>query len=381
MDQASAEKAPYLPASRASATELARAADAAERSPYALALDDWPDIGLLLNTERQIVWVNGAAIAAFGGAHAEAYLGMRLGEAFGCAHANDGIGGCGTGDFCRFCGTALAIASSIAEGEGMERVTIKLSDEKPLEAIDLLVWTKRLIQEGIVLFLLQARDVSADNRREALERIFYHDILNTASGVKTLLELMEVKEGTDSAGYLDLARSASDQLVGEILSQRALKAAEDESLAVEVSEFDGASVLEGTRDFFRYYLHGRKLSLAMVGRESFPLRSDPVLLKRALANAVKNALEASAPGDEVRISCFREGDRGIYEVWNRAVMGEEARRRVFHRSFTTKGKGRGLGTYGMKLIVERYLGGEVSFSSTEGAGTTFRISLPLGIGP
>ena len=41
------------------------------------------------------------------------------------------------------------------------------------------------------------------------------------------------------------------------------------------------------------------------------------------------------------------------------------------------GAGRGIGTYSIRLLGERYLGGRVSFDSTPEAGTTFRIHLPL----
>ena len=48
----------------------------------------------------------------------------------------------------------------------------------------------------------------------------------------------------------------------------------------------------------------------------------------------------------------------------------------FQRSFSTKSSGRGLGTYIMKLLSERYLDGKVSFASTEDDGTTFYASFP-----
>ncbi|MBK8046925.1 MAG: hypothetical protein IPK16_07250 [Anaerolineales bacterium] len=49
---------------------------------------------------------------------------------------------------------------------------------------------------------------------------------------------------------------------------------------------------------------------------------------------------------------------------------------VFQRSFSTKGNGRGLGTYSMKLLTERYLQGEVGFVSTPESGTTFFARFP-----
>ncbi len=52
-------------------------------------------------------------------------------------------------------------------------------------------------------------------------------------------------------------------------------------------------------------------------------------------------------------------DAEMIEFWvhNHAVMPESVQRQVFQRSFTTKGRGRGLGTYSVKLLTERYLEG------------------------
>ena len=61
---------------------------------------------------------------------------------------------------------------------------------------------------------------------------------------------------------------------------------------------------------------------------------------------------------------------------NRGVMPPEVQRQVFKRSFSTKGAGRGLGTYSMRLLTERYLCGEVSFTSHPTAGTTFVAVIP-----
>jgi len=55
----------------------------------------------------------------------------------------------------------------------------------------------------------------------------------------------------------------------------------------------------------------------------------------------------------------------------------ETQLQVFNRSFSTKGKNRGLGTYGAKLLTERYMGGKISFASHEGEGTTFFLWLPF----
>jgi signal transduction histidine kinase len=106
------------------------------------------------------------------------------------------------------------------------------------------------------------------------------------------------------------------------------------------------------------------------------IRVDAVLLRRILVNMVKNAVEASGRGDDIRIG-FKDETGGLtIWVWNPAVMGEETKRRVFERSYSTKGRGRGLGTYGMRLSAERYLGGTIRFQSAHGEGTRFELWLP-----
>ncbi len=59
-------------------------------------------------------------------------------------------------------------------------------------------------------------------------------------------------------------------------------------------------------------------------------------------------------------------------------MPEAVQLQLFQRSFTTKGLGRGIGTYSIRLLTERYLGGKVSFTSTPAAGTRFELSFPKG---
>jgi signal transduction histidine kinase len=119
--------------------------------------------------------------------------------------------------------------------------------------------------------------------------------------------------------------------------------------------------------------------------------SDPALLLRVLVNMVRNAFEATEPGGKVSVACnrvVREGARGEtngheggarFTVRNEGVIPPMVQEHIFQRSFSTKSQyGRGLGTYSMKLLGERYLGGKVSFVSNAECGTVFSIELPPG---
>ena len=92
---------------------------------------------------------------------------------------------------------------------------------------------------------------------------------------------------------------------------------------------------------------------------------------------VKNGIEGSIPGERVTMGCGAEGELVAFWVQNPTYMPEKVRLQVFNRSFSTKGTNRGLGTYSMKFLTERYLGGDISFTSSEEAGTTFTARYPL----
>ena len=102
-----------------------------------------------------------------------------------------------------------------------------------------------------------------------------------------------------------------------------------------------------------------------------------------LANLVSNAIDACQLSDAVRqyvirISSREEGGTIVYEVAdNGQGMDYEISRHVFSKFFSTKGsdRGTGLGLLTTKKIVHQH-GGEISFTSREGAGSTFRIELP-----
>lgn len=69
----------------------------------------------------------------------------------------------------------------------------------------------------------------------------------------------------------------------------------------------------------------------------------------------------------------------IIKVFNSEVMSDEVKAQIFQRSFSTKGKGRGLGTYSVKLLTEEYLKGKITFISEKDFGTEFTLILPRDI--
>ena len=244
------------------------------------------------------------------------------------------------------------------------------------DSLDLLVWTKPFDLDDSRFILFSAQDISAQKHRQAMEHVFFHDILNTATTLKSLTNLIDGSACSDPT-FLDLADETVDRLVEEIASQRALKAAEDGDLNVSAIPVRADEILDAALRPFLHFFQEKSVKLNRAApSEDCTVITDPVLARRVVANIVKNALEATAKGGAVEAGCRSEQNTVDIWVHNAAVLSEEARRRIFQRSFSTKGPGRGIGAYGMKLIAERYLGGGIDFDSQEKGGTEFRLRLP-----
>lgn len=115
--------------------------------------------------------------------------------------------------------------------------------------------------------------------------------------------------------------------------------------------------------------------------EEAPLDRDAI--HTCLSNLVSNAIDACMVADQSRefvvtLSSREEDDVLIYEVTDNGLgMDYEISKKVFSKFFTTKGsdRGTGLGLLTTKRMVHQH-GGHISFTSTEGEGSTFRIELP-----
>ena len=94
-----------------------------------------------------------------------------------------------------------------------------------------------------------------------------------------------------------------------------------------------------------------------------------------LINLVKNALEATPENGTVILGVENLHKMIRFRVKNEGVIPRDIQLQLFQRSFTTRGIGRGLGTYSIKLLTENYLKGYVSFISNEAEGTIFRVDL------
>lgn len=375
----------FASAGRAGEDTLARQSAYFASSPVFVQFMDYiPDLVLVVNSERQIVYANKASLGAGAAAGHEQFLGFRPGEFFGCIHGEEMGAGCGTSRFCSCCGAVRAILESQAGRSAVEECRITLSQEHGERAVELRIWATPIEFEGERFTFFVAHDIQDEKRREALERIFLHDVNNTAMTLQALSLLLNARsllasspKPTPQPDHVRQIRALADQLLDQLDSHRQLVAAESGQLQLRVAPVRSLELLEDIAQLHRSdVLQGRRIWIADDSCDVF-FQSDKRLLSRVLRHMVKNGLEGSAEGDTVTLGCRLDDDRVQFWVQNRTYMPENVRLQIFVRSFSTKGAGRGLGTYTMKLLSERYLGGRLAFTSTEVEGTTFYASYPV----
>jgi signal transduction histidine kinase len=366
----------FLPAKRLPQAAVERIAADIAHSPSALTLAAIPLAVVIVNDTRQIVYANARFASLALQADPAAVIGQRIGEALGCEHVEDNPGGCGTTRFCQYCGAAQAIVKSLEGGQGTQECSINRVSPTTLEALNLQVWAMPIAIEGHELVLNSILDIAHEKALRGFERIFFHDIINAVTGIKGISDLLSLELPGKYVSELELLRRSIDDLQDVVDTQR-------DFLAVEAKEYQQSFTRLYTLDILNYlsvycqsFNHGGKRRLEIAPQAAAALfSSDLRLVQRIMVNMIKNALEASSPGDTVTLGA--DAAPGEVRLWvqNLQFMPEEVQMHLFEKGFSTKGEGRGLGAYSMRLFARQCLHGDIAFTSSPEDGTRFNLVL------
>ncbi len=335
-----------------------------------------PNMVVILNSNRQIVAANRRFLNVVGANVAEV-VEKRPGEAVNCIRAKEGPDGCGSGAYCMTCGAVNALLDcGKSNAEVVSECRILAQTPTEVVPLDLRVTASPLEVEKEVFILAAIEDISHEKRVAVLQRMFFHDVLNTAGCIQGYADYL-VSNSTLDQEVCQRLSSLSGQLVDELQSQRDLLHAESGQLKTQPLPLNANQVLEELRNQYLKHAVAENRSISIGQTWEGAIITDRQLLNRVLGNMLKNALEATSPGRTVTLSCIDSGETVTFTVNNPQVMPKDVQLQVFQRSFSTKGEaGRGIGTYSMKLFGERYLGGTVGFVSRLPEGTTFQLVLP-----
>ena len=332
---------------------------------------------MVVNSYRQIVFSNQAFLKTFGVDNLSNFLAKRPGEAMGCIYSGVGENGCGTSKHCRECGAVRALMESILKKvPASHDCQLLLKGEFGTAAKDLRVFVSPWDAGNETYYVVTLMDVEDENRRIILERIFFHDILNAAGGASGLVDMLFDEVSEEAKETVQTIKMSLFGLVEEIQKQKQLLSMERNEFTVANITLHGLEIVKAVASEF--LLHPKAVDRHIDVDESsvdIVVQADFVLLRRVIINMLLNALEATPAGGTVSLGLKSENGAAFFWVRNSAVMPDSVKLQVFKRSFSTKGQGRGLGTYSIKLLTENYLKGEVGFTSSEPEGTMFWVKL------
>jgi signal transduction histidine kinase len=207
-------------------------------------------------------------------------------------------------------------------GSSTHECRIRTDREEDGGALDLEVQATYFSVEDTNLVMVAMRDISSRKRRDVLERTFFHDVLNTATGLQAVAELLSYgDEDPDIEDeYRQDLRRLSTQIADEIKGQRQLLAAETGELELNVAPVAVPEIIEAVAEMYRHHSVARERHLVIADCPEIEIETDATLVRRVLGNLVKNAFEAIVVGQSVTISAEETGGKVLFKVHNPGVI-------------------------------------------------------------
>lgn len=211
-----------------------------------------------------------------------------------------------------------------------------------------------------------------------------HEIRNPLSAIHQSLFLLQME--LDDAGFTSEMPIIGEQL--DIIEMELNHSNEVitrmlESTRVKSKIMSRVDIGEAIQQAENQVWIGKEAKLEIrINPQPFYVWGDPVNFRQVFANLLDNSKVALAEIEhpEVTICCDYDADKSlaIMEISdNGCGIPEDIKEMVWETLFTTSETGTGLGLCICREIIEEKYGGEMSFTSEVGKGTTFRMELPV----
>jgi signal transduction histidine kinase len=215
-----------------------------------------------------------------------------------------------------------------------------------------------------------------------------HQLRTSLSALKWILKMFLDKDlgaiTPEQESFLEKAYTSNERMIALVNDLLVLNKSEDITIPYSMKRFPIVDLIEQTIFEFSGESHKKQIELTLLKQDGiYPhVYADESMLRVVFQNLIENALKYSNPHDKVFISLSAE-DMKIYTSVRDTGIGipKNAQAQIFTKFFRAENAiskesiGSGLGLFTTKQIVERH-GGTLSFTTEEGVGTTFSVSLP-----
>lgn len=229
----------------------------------------------------------------------------------------------------------------------------------------------------------------ADRAKSDFVRMVTHELRSPLSAVQSMLRLLELGyTGPMTDKQQDLivrSQRRIDFLLTLVKDLLDLAAGKMEQFQGEKKEVVLNEIITKVTDLMRASAEEKdQVYKVEVSDEPLVITGIENGLERVFMNLVSNAIKYTPDGGTVTVKAWGVDDRIEIEVSDTGIgIPEEAKPRIFSEFYRAKNartlsmQGTGLGLAITKDVVEQH-GGQISFKSAVGEGTTFYITLPKG---
>ncbi|HLH09416.1 MAG TPA: HAMP domain-containing sensor histidine kinase [Terriglobales bacterium] len=257
--------------------------------------------------------------------------------------------------------------------------------------------TNFIILGGLSLLLigglvLTYRSVS---KEMALAKLKSDFVSNVSHELRTPLSLIRLYAETLEMGrmvspdkyqeYYQIIRKESERLtalINNILDFSRIEAGRKE---YDFRETDISELVRNTLESYRYQIEQQGFAFQENIEPVPPMRVDREAIARSLVNLVNNALKYSQDRKFIGVNLYRNNGSVKLEVVDHGIgIPSQEQDKIFEKFYRVgdplvhNTKGSGLGLSLVRHIVKAH-GGDVSVDSTPGEGSTFTITLPVGV--
>lgn len=252
-----------------------------------------------------------------------------------------------------------------------------------------------LLEDGKVLGAVAVmQDVTEERRVDYIKSEFIslasHQLRTPLSTFQWYLELFSTDETAkeftniqkDSIREMERASKRMTDLIETLLHAARL---EGGVISPKIQKVEIVGFLNDIASEFRSIAKDAQIPCSIsIPQEPLEIETDPILLHVVLQNLFSNAVKYTKEGGKVSITLEKNKEAITISVKDTGMgIPKDEQPRIFERLFrarnvqTVDTGGSGLGLYISKMVAEN-MGGELSFVSEEGKGTTFTLALPVG---
>jgi two-component system sensor histidine kinase AtoS len=200
----------------------------------------------------------------------------------------------------------------------------------------------------------------------------FNNVLNTITQATALLQTRpeQTEEQRFYLGMIDNSARRGAEIIKRV--REYIRGGSGETTLVDVRQ-----VMQDALELTRLMWRGvNNLSVITQFQPVNPVRANAADLRRVFTNLIVNAIQAMPEGGQLTLHCEEHGGKVYANVQDTGSgIPTEQQKKVFLPYFTTKPTGTGLGlSTAQKMLLAH--GGDITFHSELGKGSTFTVQLP-----